>query len=345
MSIQPVSNYLHECFERHGDVTRARYGESQRLQEIEKLAVEIANTGRLTYDDLEKVIRADLWSGGTFWQWPTRTQFDERCAEHGFDDLSVALWGGTQPTIDKLLKVLRHIGPVSVVLRFIEPKDFGILSPPVEKILEIGPAHKPLDKYLNFVYDLRRLRDQRSFESAAEVDMALWVMQEVIAANNSQSDWLEAVVPEHDRWIGAFWADKVLRGIRVRNLTNSLFGTMSLPEMAEALLPPDDRRPDRDRDQVHLCARIAAVEFELAVGEIAQQSLTFRHGDLEGRTLSEVVSSLKLSRDTKGRWQRGVRLRNAAVHDPKVSREDANELLGCMRDAINRANRLTRTQE
>ena len=275
MSVRPMPDYLHECLERHGDVTSALYGESQKLREVEKLAVETANTGRLTYDDLETIIRVDLWSGGTFWQWPTRVQFDKRCAEHGFDDQSVVLWGGMQPTIAKLLKVLRHIEPVSVVLRFIEPKDFGILSPPAEKILEIGPAHKPLDKYLNYVYDLRRLRDQRGFESAAEVDMALWVMQEVIAAKDSQSDWLEGAVPEHDRWIDAFWADEALRNIRVRNLTKSLFGTMSLPELAEALLPPDNRYPARDQDQVHLSARIAAVEFELAVAVVAQETSTF----------------------------------------------------------------------
>ena len=340
-----MPDYLHECLERHGDVARARYGESQKLHEVEKLAVEIGDTGRLTYDDVEKVNRADLWSGGSFWQWPTRAQFDERCAEHGFDDQSVPLWGGVQRDVPRLLKVLRHIGPVSVVLRFIDPKNYGILSPPVEKILEIGPAHRSLDKYQSFVFDLRRIRDLRDFESVAGVDMALWVMQEVIAANDSRSDWLERVVPEHDRWIDAFWADETLRNIRVRNLTKSLFGTMSLPQMAEALLPPDDRRPVRDQDQVHLSARIAAVEFELAVGEVAQQTVTFRHGDLERRTLSEVVRSLNLSSETKSRWQRGVRLRNAAVHESQVSRDDANELLGCMRDAINRAGGLTRTRE
>lgn len=333
MPVRPVPNYLRECLERHGDVTYARYGESQKLQEIEKLAGEIANTGHLTYNDLKKIIDADLWSGGTFWQWPTRAQFDERCAEHGFDDQSVAFWYGTQPTITKLLKVFRHIGPVSVVLRFIEPKDFGILSPPVEKILEIGPAHKPRDKYLNYVYDLRRLRDQRGFEKAAEVDMALWVMQEVIAAKNSRSDWLATVVPEHDRWIQAFWADEALRNIRVRNLTKSLFDTMRLPEIAEALLPPDDKHPNRDQDQVHLCARIAAVEFGLAVVEGARRTPAFPYEDLEGLTLSALVSNLELP-GSRERWGHAVRLRNAAVHDGRISRDDVKELLDCMRDAI-----------
>ena len=343
-----MPDYLHECFERHGDVTRALYGEPQKLHEIEKLAIDIGNTGRLTYDDVEKVNRADLWSGGTFWQWPTRAQFDERCAEHGFDDQSVPLWGGVQREVPRLLKVLRHIGPVSVVLRFIDPKNYGILSPPVEKILEIGPAHRSLDKYQSYVFDLRRIRDLRDFESVAGVDMALWVMQEVIAANDSRSDWLERVVPEHDRWIDAFWADETLRNIRVRNLTKSLFGPKrhktSMPQMAEALLLPDDRHPGRDQNQVLLSARVAAVEFELAVGVVARQASRIRYGGLERRTLREVVSSLELPPKTKDRWLCAVGLRNVAVHESQISRDEANELLACMRDAIDWAQGLTKTR-
>ncbi len=337
-----MPDYLHECLKRHGDLTRALYGESQKLHEIEVLAAGIYDTGRLTYDDLEKVIRADLWSGGTFWQWPTRTQFDERCSSHGFREQSVTLWDGTQPTIAKLLNVLRHIEPVSVVLRFIEPRNFGILSAPVEKILEIGPAHKPLDKYLNFVNDLRRLREQRRFETAAEVDMALWVLQEVISANDAKSDWLEEVVPESDQWIDAFWADDALRHIRVRNLTRSLFGTMNLSEMAEALLPEDERHPNRVQDQVHVSARIAAVEFELAVMVVAREASTLRYDDLERLTLSNVVSTLELPSDIKNRWRRAVHIRNAAVHDPQVSRNDVMELHECMREAIGWADGLMR---
>lgn len=341
-----MPDYLHECFERHGDVTRARYDEPQKLQEIESLASEIANTGRLTYDDIEKVNRPDLWSGGSFWQWPTRAQFDERCAEHGFDDQSVpVLWDGLQPTIDNLLKVLRHIGPVSVALRFIEPKNYGILSPPVEKILEIGPTHKPRNKYLNYVRDLTTLRDQpeRGFKAAAEVDMALWVMQEVIAAKDSRSDWLDDVVPEHDQWIDEFWDDETLRSIRVRNLTKSLFGPKrhktSIPQMAEALVLPGG-----DQNLVLLSARVAAVEFELAVGVVARVISRFQYGDLEQRTLSAVVNSLDLRIEIKERWRHAVHLRNAAVHERQISRDEANELLDCMREAIDMADELTRSR-
>ena len=341
-SINSMPDYLHECLMRHGDVGHALYGESQKLHEIEVLAAGIYDTGRVTYDDLEIVIHADLWSGGTLWQWPTRTQFDERCGNHGFQDQSVPLWDGAQPTIAKLLNVLRHIEPVSVVLRFIEPRIFGILSPPVEKILEIGPTHKPLDKYLNYVYDLRRLQEQRRFETAAQVDMALWVLQEVIAASDARSDWLEEVVPESDQWIDAFWGDDALRRIRVRNLTRSLFGTMNLSEMAEALLPEDERHLNRVQDQLHVSARIAAVEFELAVMVVARERARLRYDELERLTLYNVVGALELPDDTRQRWRRAVHIRNAAVHDRQVTRNEVQELHDCMREAIGWADGLMR---
>ena len=43
--------------------------------------------------------------------------------------------------VDRLLGIFRHIEPVSVVVRSVHPRNFGILSPPVEKLLErCGPT-------------------------------------------------------------------------------------------------------------------------------------------------------------------------------------------------------------
>ena len=49
------------------------------------------------------------------------------------------------------------------MLRFVAPRHYDILSPPVEKLLEMGSAHKPREKYRKYVKALRTLRDERGF--------------------------------------------------------------------------------------------------------------------------------------------------------------------------------------
>ena len=326
-----MSDYLHECLDRHADVTRALYGTRQDLPEVERLADGIGASGRLTYDDVETITHAGLWGGGAFWQWPTRAEFDARCEDRAVEGLFV-LPKRENAIVERLLGIFRHIEPVSVVLRFVAPKHYGILSPPVEKLLEMGPAHKPREKYRKYVKALRTLRDERGFATAAKVDMALWVMREVIDAEHAGSDWLADTVPEHGRWIHAFWADRTLREIRVRNLTESLFGTMTMPEFAEALLPGGLRRPKRD--QVVLAGRIAGIEFEKAVMEVAQSQRREPATHHAAPELMRVVRALDVPPETREQWVRAVRIRNAAVHGEHVDRSEVDALLGAMRDAL-----------
>ena len=333
-----VSDYLHECLERHGEVSRALYGSRQDLQAIERLSARVVDAGRLRFEDVEAIKHAGFWHGRTFWQWPTHEEFKDRCETGAIEPLW-SLPKRRNAIVDQLLGVFRHIEPVSVVLRFIDPENFGILSAPVEKILEVGPAHRPRQKYLKYVTDLRSLRRERLFNTTAEVDMALWVMSEVIDANRSGSEWLRNVVPESDRWISGFWEDRALREIRVANLTSSLFGTMTMPQFAEALVPRDARRTKGD--QVHLAGRIAAIEFEAAVMQVSRLS-SARGGDDRSSTesLAGAVRTIQISDETRDRWIRSVRIRNAAVHGDHLKRNDVEDLICAMRAALDLAQRL-----
>ena len=329
-----MSDYLHECLDRHGVVTRALYGRTQDLREVERRASRIIESGCLTYDDVETITHAGSWRGGAFWQWPTRAEFDERCEDGAVEGLAI-LPRREKAIVDRLLGIFRHIEPVSVVLRFVDPRNFGILSPPVEKLLEMGPAHKPREKYRKYVKDLRTLRDERGFATAAEVDMALWVMREVIDAEHARSEWLEHAVPEYRRWIHAFWADRTLRETRVRNLTESLFGTMTMAELAEALVPRHLARIKQD--QIVLAARVAGIEFEQAVMQLAATQPPATGDDSRSSGLMRVTRTLDVSRETRDRWVQAVRIRNDAVHGEALRRADVDRLLQAMREAIDRA--------
>ena len=334
-----MPDYLHECLDRHGQVTLALYGQRQKLREVEQRAAGIRESGRLTYADVETITHAGLWRGGTFWQWPTEEEFKERCEDGAVEGL-FTLPKRQNAVVDRMLRIFRHIEPVSVVMRFVDPVHFGILSAPVEKLLELGPAHRPQARYLKYVKDLRALRDARGFKTAADVDMALWVLGEVIDAEHSRSEWIGQAVPGYENWIHEFWNDRRLREIRVRNLTESLFGTMTMPQFAEALLPKTVERPNRD--QVLLAGRVASIEFEQAVMQVAR-SLSSEHEDdgPDARTLMRVVRTLGISRETRDRWIQAVKTRNDAVHARPLKREDVDQLLDAMRCATRSIERVS----
>ena len=199
------SAYLQDCLNKQAAVAMALYGQRQDLERIQKRASQLAPRDTLTYGHIEQITDLKLWAGQQFWQWPTRTEFNERLRDYPVRDL----WnvkGREKEVIGQLLNLFRHIEPVSVVLRFLHPKHFGILSPPVEKLLELRASSSPTEKYLNYISDLRDIRDYCNrmkyceFSTAAEVDMAIWTLQEVMEASRADSTWLDQVVPEHRQW-------------------------------------------------------------------------------------------------------------------------------------------------
>lgn len=178
-------------------MAKALFNQDQGLRKTEELPADIRLSSNLTYKNVRTIVDAGLWSGRGFWQWPNAEEFNDRLEQHPVGDLSAELRAREEHVVDQLLGIFRHIEPVSVVLRFVRPDDYGILSYPVEKILEASRSPHPRQKYLQYVEDLRLVQKERGFERVADVDMALWTLQEVMNASQTESDWLERVVPEH----------------------------------------------------------------------------------------------------------------------------------------------------
>ena len=285
----------------------------------------------LIYDHIAPIMKVESWGGQQFWQWPNRKEFDERRRSMS----SIALWDirsgkkennrtreKERATVEELLRVFRHIEPVSVVMRFLAPDRFGILSPPVEKLLEISPSSSPTEKYLSYVEDLRVIKDNRNFERVADVDMALWTLQQVI----DHPDRLNEVAPESAGWRKAYESDRLLREIRVRNLTRSLFLNMELADVAEALVPNYlHDLPDQGR-LLQLAGQIAGIQFEYAVMEVARKTIVEYRGTTYADNVSRVYNkrkdrlwpmvdgTLKLREDVRQDWRSAVTFRNKAVH-------------------------------
>ena len=94
--------------------------------------------------------------------------------------------------IEKLFEVFKNIEIVSVFLRLINPYFYGVLSAPVENILNVrGPSQ--VTRYLNYLDNLTELKEEYEFERIADVDMALWALACILDERWLKSKYTEIV--------------------------------------------------------------------------------------------------------------------------------------------------------
>jgi len=121
-----------------------------------------------------KLLSSDS-SFSTWWKMPKVTNKDLSKLKGKFIDLEPQC----KETIENLLDIIKNIEIVSCVLRFIDPKNYAILSAPVVNLLNIR-GKNPVDKYLYYLKDLSELMAEYKFRQIAEVDIALWILTNII---------------------------------------------------------------------------------------------------------------------------------------------------------------------
>jgi len=107
-----------------------------------------------------------------------------------FDDFTgelVDLEPNDSAVILNLFKALKNIEIVSCVLRFICPEHYGILSPPVENLLNVR-GKDPVEKYMNYLDNLAELKEEYNFARIADVDMALWTLANILNYSDLRAD-------------------------------------------------------------------------------------------------------------------------------------------------------------
>ena len=307
MPILPLGShgYLHDCLTLYPEVARLRYGKPQDLHAVERAAAKVRSSRRLTYDDVRAIAEAPGFSAGAiYWQWPSKAEIDSALARQPLD-----LWNlpKNEAQVIKVLRtVFKSIEAISVILRFVVPEHYGILSVHVESLLGVRPSPTSGDKYLNYVRDLREIRNKRGFETAAQVDMALWALQVGIVSG---------LIDGHQALKKKYEQDPLLRQIRVRNLAEPLFDKMPRLDVAEALAAS---KPD-------LAGQLAALEFERAARAFAN-----------ARPADDLSAIIKASAPAHavGAWQRGRVLRNRAVHGTPLQPKEIEDLIALAREVI-----------
>jgi hypothetical protein len=306
VTIRAGGDYLHACASRHRELTEKLSGRPQDLDAIERAVAGVRSKRALTYSAVQAIVESPNFAAGkSFWAWPAREDI-----ERDLKGKDIDLWNlpkNEKPQLKQLRGVFKTFEAVSVILRFLVPAHYGILSTPVEHLLGIQPSAESIDRYLNYVRDLRAIRDKRAFKTAAQVDQALWTLQ--LGVLGGRLDEVETIKAEHAR-------DTFLRSIRVKNLADGLFEPMSKLDLAEAL----------SFHRLEIASLLLALEFERAVRQYAGKSVSSE--DLNAVIDREAPGHLR------GLWQRCRALRNRAVHGRALDHKEVEDLIHTTRQII-----------
>ena len=295
-------NYLQHCLRLHGEVAARRYGEAQRLDELERHVATMLTDGGELWDVIRAIHSHEAFRADMFGFLP--------------DGIEAQLKEGTwhlqwrtlrrHELVGWLFKTFRQIEPVSMVLRFIDPTTYGIMSAPVAAILGIKPRRKMTDTYSRYLKVLREVAAQRGFTRIADVEMALWALQVGVLEDK--------LLPpqQRDALKRSYQSGAPLRQLQTRNLVAQLLSQNKL-DIAESLLTTD----------VKLAGQIAGVKFEQLVGE---------HFGPPGRDESLKEPIERAGGPDAPRLHRARRTRNRAIHEPKtVKRADVEHLISTAR--------------
>lgn len=155
-------------------VAKTESGSEQNLEEIECRLEHLRKGAALTYEDLERIADPKCWPFSRYWMWPHRVQI-ENCLP------ATAGWFKDLP--DEEARVIRdldimfkNIALVSIILRFALPDHYAIYSRPVLKILRIDRGKNDVEEYLNYVQEMRLLRNSFGLEKTADVDKIVWAI-------------------------------------------------------------------------------------------------------------------------------------------------------------------------
>jgi hypothetical protein len=226
-----------------------------------------------------------------------------------------------EDAIGTLQSILKNIEIVSVILRCMDPMNYGIISAPVENLLNIQ-GHTQENKYIGYLRNLGELRDEYGFERIADVDMALWTLANI----------LNSTTLRHHSVYGEFYQDyldspNAIKKIRARNSLQQISDEKPLFK-AELFLDTD----------YELAGIIAGRELERNVKaycrKVGVELFTRKHkGEIHFLYVPELLDRLteirRLSSEesdkAKGWWQSRTELTHKDKHS--VKQEDVRQMI------------------
>ncbi|HET7340124.1 MAG TPA: hypothetical protein VFL90_01585 [Methylomirabilota bacterium] len=299
-----MADYLHACLDAFGEVSERLYGTRFDLAAIEHTVAPLQRRPLLTYKDLAYFVAPEHWWFEKFWVFPPEDKVTPALARQTFDFWNLPR--NQDRELAKLLEVFRSIELVSIILRFVKPAAYGIISPPVERVLDVRRGSDARETYRNYLDDLREIQRHYRFARAADADMALWVLHE------------RCFGTLRDAAIEAAWAaDRFMLRLRAKNLVGHLLAGRSYAEFADAL----------EASNPELAAVVACYAFELKLRALAE-----RRGIVAPRAfikLGDLIDAFAPVADPirRGEWKRLKGFRDALFHEGRRPRVDQTAAL------------------
>lgn len=170
-------NYLQKSFEMFPRLTGIMFGWEYNMTEIENKLSNVRENDRLERKDLLRIRDAGEWDYKKFWP-DLESAINLEQSIRGIFKLG---WEERKKTISDLYKQFLHIEVVSVILRFVDPQNYAIISPPVEKFFSLQPQDDHVEYYINYLNLLKKTsRHLQSPKRLADVDMALWSLTHIL---------------------------------------------------------------------------------------------------------------------------------------------------------------------
>lgn len=297
-------NYLHDCFEAFEEVTKKKYGTAYNYAAIESDVAPLRNQRPLTYDDLRYFESPRNWGFWTWWFFPPEHHLTPELKRRRFNFWRLP--DKEQSVVDSLLNVFKFIELVSIILRFLRPEHYGIISPPVERILEVRRGSNAVETYLNYIGDLRRIKEHYHFKRVADADMALWVLHERCFGSTLD----EATRKEYRD-------DPFIRELQAKNLMEHFLADSTYAQLARSLLHTNHK----------LAGQIGGMALERMVWARVPRDKDWNDKDLKA-IIDELYNEKIIDTLTHGLWQRARRTRNKAIHmNPSPDLPEVEQLI------------------
>jgi len=148
-----------------------------KFEKLEKIFSGLKGTEKqLSYGMINKLTKREYWNFDDFWMVPSWWHYRKyaKKAKGLFRDLPK----NENHVISFLNGIFKNIEVVSIILRFTDPENYGIISPPVRCALGLKAKDNYVDEYLDYLSVLRMYAREYEFRRVADVDIALWTLVE-----------------------------------------------------------------------------------------------------------------------------------------------------------------------
>ncbi len=191
------------------EATKRYAGRRQNLEEVEQKLVRARTEMRVDSGELRVIEEStEEWTYAQWWPRLSNTLGEGEHIELPRDLNHVQ---AKQRAVQLLYDRIKHIEVVSVILRFLWPEHFGIISPPVVSILNLIPTGRENhpSHYLRYLQTLDVLRKRYGgLEKVADVDMALW----------SAAHFAREINHPYESLVKQMYRDEYFQELRLRNL-------------------------------------------------------------------------------------------------------------------------------